>query len=73
MLPCLLRISSLFPSYIKLTWPAILRTFYVSPLTRNGLTVGIYATRFSIQKFYILPLQFIYVFCMDLRTNPVCN
>jgi len=26
-------------------------------------------TRFNSQKFYVLPTQCIYVFCMDLRTN----
>jgi hypothetical protein len=25
--------------------------------------------QFNIQQFYVLPTQFIYVFCMDLRTN----
>ena len=31
--------------------------------------VTICATRFSIQKFYVLPTQCIYVICVDLRTN----
>jgi hypothetical protein len=26
-------------------------------------------TRFNIHKFYVLPTQCIYVFCVDLRTN----
>jgi len=26
-------------------------------------------TRFNTQKFYVLPTQYIYVFCVDLRTN----
>ena len=25
--------------------------------------------QFNIKKFYVLPTQFIYVFCVDLRTN----
>ena len=25
--------------------------------------------QFNIQQFYVLPTQFIYVFCVDLRTN----
>jgi len=25
--------------------------------------------KFNIQQFYVLPTQYIYVFCMDLRTN----
>jgi hypothetical protein len=25
--------------------------------------------RFHVQKFYVLPIQCIYVFCVDLRTN----
>jgi len=28
--------------------------------------------RFSVQKFYVLPKQRIYVFCVDLRTNSDC-
>ena len=31
--------------------------------------VTIYTTRFKIKKFYVLPTQDIYVFCVDLRTN----
>jgi len=31
--------------------------------------VTICTTRFNIHKFYVLPTQFIYVFCVDLRTN----
>ena len=27
------------------------------------------AARFNIQQFYVLPTQFIYVFCMNLRRN----
>ena len=30
---------------------------------------GTDTARFSIQQFYILPTQYIYVFCVDLRTN----
>ena len=26
-------------------------------------------SQFNIQQFYVLPTQFIYVFCVDLRTN----
>jgi len=25
--------------------------------------------QFNIQQFYVLPIQCVYVFCMDLRTN----
>ena len=28
-----------------------------------------YVTSFKIHKFYVLPTQCIYVFCVDLRTN----
>jgi hypothetical protein len=38
-------------------------------LTSHSPVVNIYATGFNIQQFYILPTQFIYVFCVDLRTN----
>jgi len=31
--------------------------------------VTICTTKFTIQQFYFLPTQFIYVFCVDLRTN----
>jgi hypothetical protein len=31
--------------------------------------VTIHTTRFNIHKFYVLPTQCIYVFCVDLRTN----
>jgi len=31
--------------------------------------VTICTTRFNIHTFYILPTQYIYVFCVDLRTN----
>jgi len=28
--------------------------------------------QFNIQQFHVLPAQFIYVFCVDLRTNSDC-
>jgi len=31
--------------------------------------VTIYTTRFNAHKFYVLPTQCIYVFCVHLRTN----
>jgi hypothetical protein len=31
--------------------------------------VSLYTARFNIHKFYVLPTQCIYVFCVDLRTN----
>jgi len=31
--------------------------------------VTIRTTRFNVQKLYVLLTQYIYVFCMDLRTN----
>jgi hypothetical protein len=33
------------------------------------LVVTICTTRFNIQQFYVLPTQFVNVFCVDLRTN----
>jgi len=30
---------------------------------------NVFASRFNIHKFYVLPAQYIYVFDMDLRTN----
>jgi hypothetical protein len=32
-------------------------------------TATLYINRFNIHKFYVLPTQCIYVFCVDLRTN----
>ena len=37
--------------------------------TLESPVVTICTTRFNIHKFYVLPTQFIYVFCVDLRTN----
>jgi hypothetical protein len=31
--------------------------------------VTLCTTRFNIHKFYVLPTQCVYVFCVDLRTN----
>jgi hypothetical protein len=28
---------------------------------------------FNVQSSYLLPTQYIYVFCMDLRTNSYCS
>jgi hypothetical protein len=36
-------------------------------LNRSGHYI--YTTRSNIQQFYVLPTPFIYVFCLDLRTN----
>jgi hypothetical protein len=36
---------------------------------RYGLDIYIYTARFNIHKFYVLPTQCVYVFCVDLRTN----
>jgi len=33
------------------------------------LVVTMCTTRFNIQQFHVLPIQCIYVFCVDLRTN----
>jgi hypothetical protein len=37
--------------------------------TPSGIMVTICTTMFNIHKFYVLPTQCIYVFCVDLRTN----
>jgi hypothetical protein len=34
-----------------------------------NLVTTLRSTGFNVKKFYILPSQFIYVFCMDLGTN----
>jgi hypothetical protein len=38
-------------------------------LTLKGPVVTICTARFNIQQYYVLPTQFIYVFCVDLKTN----
>jgi len=38
-------------------------------LTLQSPVVTLCTARFNIHKFYILPTQCIYVFCVDLRTN----
>jgi hypothetical protein len=38
----------------------------VNPLEPSGKYTN---RQFSIQQFYVLPTQCIYVFCVDLRTN----
>jgi hypothetical protein len=35
----------------------------------NCAVVTLYTTGFEIKKFHPLPTQWIYVFCVDLRTN----
>ena len=42
---------------------------FSSELTIYSPVVTICTTRFNIHKFYVLPTQCIYVFCVDLRTN----
>jgi len=31
--------------------------------------VTLRSTMFNTQKLYVLPTQFVYIYCMDLRTN----
>jgi hypothetical protein len=40
----------------------------------NRLELGGYYMyrQFNIQQFYVLPTQYIYVFCVDVRTNSDC-
>jgi len=38
-------------------------------LALYSLAVTIYAIRFNIQQLYVLPIQCIYVFCVDLGAN----
>jgi hypothetical protein len=38
-------------------------------LTLWSAVVTLCTTRLNIHKFYVLPTQCIYVFCVDLRTN----
>jgi hypothetical protein len=41
----------------------------VACLTHQSLFFTVYTTGFNIHKFYVLPTQCIYVFCVDLRIN----
>jgi hypothetical protein len=43
-----------------------LHIMYINPLEPSGYYMY---HQFNIHKFYFLPTQCIYVFCMDLRTN----
>jgi len=45
-----------------------LRQSVLSPSKSPVVTVRI-TIRYNIQKFYVLPTQYSYVFCVDLRTN----
>jgi hypothetical protein len=45
------------------------RFFIFSLLIVQSSVVTLFTIRFNIQQFYVLPTQFIYVFCVDLRTN----
>jgi hypothetical protein len=47
---------------------AIVVGITISLLVRH-VVAFICTTRFDIPKFYVLPTQCIYVFCVDLRTN----
>jgi hypothetical protein len=38
----------------------------INPLTPSGYYMY---HQFNIQQFHVLPTQYIYVFCVDLRTN----
>jgi len=45
-------------------------SLYVSPVVTICTASGHYLYhQFNIQKFYVLPTQCIYVFCVDLKTN----
>jgi len=43
--------------------------FYNRDLSLYTPVVTICTTRFNVHKFYVLPTQCIYMFCVDLRTN----
>ena len=43
-----------------------LRVMYINRLNFSGCYIY---HQFNIQQFYVLPIQCIYVFCVDLRTN----
>ena len=42
---------------------------YEGFLTLQSPVVTICTTRFTIQQFYVLPARYIYVLCVDMRTN----
>jgi hypothetical protein len=42
----------------------------INGTTSEGLKIRTLSTaRFNVHKFYVLPTQCVYVFCVDLRTN----
>jgi hypothetical protein len=41
----------------------------IPKVTLYSLAVTVYDSRFNIQQFYVLPTQFIDVFCVDLGAN----
>ena len=43
--------------------------FYNRDLSLYTPVVTICTTRFNVHKFYVLPTQCIYMFCVDLRTS----
>jgi len=46
--------------------PDVIFGLYINPLKPSGHYMY---RQFNIQQFYVLPTQYIYVFCVDLRTN----
>jgi hypothetical protein len=64
--------------YVVAEWAVVCIQLAASSETDWCLSVGItaldhtgsfYTTGFNVPKFYVLPTQCIYVFCVDLRTN----
>ena len=54
------------PSDLK---PILLSPYLGHTSTVSSPVVTICTTRFNLHKFYVLPIQCIRVFCVDLRTN----
>jgi len=57
--------------FLKEGWRICTSLFGISRQSINSLKPSDFCTysQFRVRKFYVLPTQCIYVFCMDLRTN----
>ena len=53
---------------IHLTSNSFVSVLFATILMKSPV-VTLCTTRFNTQKFFVLPIRCIYVFCMDLRTN----
>ena len=48
---------------------AVLFPLFCRKMETSGARTELFKAQFNIQQLYVLPTQFIYVFCVDLRIN----